>query len=477
MGRITDYLHLLSMRLISRLIFVLCFLAFATSCSNETSLADIDENPSPEEPDDKTPSPPTNDSLSKDDFVGNRHFGTVPIAHLRQNAPSQIKPTQCSEYVDVKGKSESGAEYGLLQSFESSHSYVFHPYEGDSKTPPLFVFYNGGPFSATTKTLLPGGTAPYTATWNSEVLATPQKNAASWADMGNLLYWDGLGTGLGKVTNPLISEGNPLTADTLSAIQTLIRFIQCHDVRNDSPIVLVAESYGAFRGYEMLMMMNAALRENSDEFRIWLSNRTQASLETSDTVANLHGEIRDYYDSVSPQKLDPETRVATIFAGLVLIQPGLSFTKSTKDPHETELSSTLSRAARNASTSAEFSHLFWGTSLSNPERDAYKGTSENVLADTWQYYSQASTPDEIYELARKSGTFITDGVRDWRVDSSGFRDALRLEENDQEEWIRSDDSQGPIISVGRYDAIHAISFYQPQQLHDDVKAWLAKLPQ
>ncbi len=76
-----------------------------------------------------------------------------------------------------------------LQTSSARTFYAFTPADDLPEEAPVFVFFNGGPGSATSAGLLSYGTGHYSLPSD---LSGPNltANPSSWAQMGNLLYFD-----------------------------------------------------------------------------------------------------------------------------------------------------------------------------------------------------------------------------------------------------------------------------------------------
>jgi hypothetical protein len=134
--------------------------------------------------------------------------------------------------------------------------YDFHPADADAERAPLFVFFNGGPGSATSNGLLAWGTGPFTLVEGGG--EHPLPNPASWTRFGNVLYIDqrmlGFGYGIAPPAGvPRCPAFNELD-DAVDYARVLLDVLRSHPALHDSPIVLVGESYGGQRATILLSL-------------------------------------------------------------------------------------------------------------------------------------------------------------------------------------------------------------------------------
>jgi hypothetical protein len=220
--------------------------------------------------------------------------------------------------------------------------YSFVPASQEPRSAPVFVFFNGGPGSATTGFLRVYGTGPYTLDADAAD-AVPLQNAYSWATLGNLLYIDSrlAGFSYSQLENPAdvllrdaeLSEANfNEFVDAADFVRTLLRFLESQPALRNNPIVLVGESYGGVRATLMLHMLL-----DSD------SIAAEDSWYFSDL--RLADEIRAHYAAAFPSE-DPEqvqgALAARQFGWQVLVQPALAFgMQSRQDPCDLRYSPAL----------------------------------------------------------------------------------------------------------------------------------------
>ena len=146
--------------------------------------------------------------------------------------------------------------------------YNFQPADENPEEKPLFVFYNGGPGSASAIVFL-YNTAKKTAdqAFSGEGVASNQWN---WNQIGNLLYIDARQTGFsfGIVDDPTdkssrsayfsTSNFNVFT-DAADFIRVILRFLERHPKIKANPVILSGESYGGTRTTAMInILLNVA---------------------------------------------------------------------------------------------------------------------------------------------------------------------------------------------------------------------------
>ena len=146
--------------------------------------------------------------------------------------------------------------------------YNFQPADENPEEKPLFVFYNGGPGSASAIVFL-YNTAKKTAdqAFAGDGIAY---NAYNWNQIGNILYIDARQTGFsfGIVDDPTdksarsayfsTSNFNVFT-DAADFIRVILRFLESHPKIKSNPVILSGESYGGTRTTAMInILLNIA---------------------------------------------------------------------------------------------------------------------------------------------------------------------------------------------------------------------------
>ena len=214
-----------------------------------------------------------------------------------------------------------------LTSSEARIWYSFRPADVDPGHKPLFVFYNGGPGSATSSGLMSMNTGPYTLDNTIETGGGDafRPNAHSWTRLGNLLYIDarqaGFSYNLMDAANDELQRYQEFNAqnfnpffDAADFIRVLLRFLARHDELRRNPVIVVGESYGGTRTTALLhMLLNYSDYGNGREMY-------------QDPA--LRDEIQEHYDAVFPElagTVVPPATIARQFRGQVLIQPTVSF--------------------------------------------------------------------------------------------------------------------------------------------------------
>jgi pimeloyl-ACP methyl ester carboxylesterase len=202
--------------------------------------------------------------------------------------------------------------------------YSFVPAQKGPRSAPLFVFFNGGPASATMGMLRSFGTGPMSLD-ESTSTTEPAPNPNNWATLGNLLYIDARQSGFSFSTleNAQDTEArmdeftarnfNPYI-DAADFVRALLRFFELEPALRNNPVVIVGESYGGLRASLMLTYL-------LDSPRI-----AKAGWYFHD--AELAAEIQAHYAQVFPAE-NPETvtgaAAARQFGYQVLIQPALAY--------------------------------------------------------------------------------------------------------------------------------------------------------
>jgi hypothetical protein len=133
--------------------------------------------------------------------------------------------------------------------------YSFHPAEQEPENKPIFVFFNGGPGSATAP-LFAYNTAPFTLDPSQTGSAALAPCEEPWSSVANLLYIDAPNTGF-SYTLALDGGIEPSVRidpdrDAAAFVKLLLRFLAAHPDLHDEPVVLVAESFGGVRAQLML---------------------------------------------------------------------------------------------------------------------------------------------------------------------------------------------------------------------------------
>jgi pimeloyl-ACP methyl ester carboxylesterase len=137
--------------------------------------------------------------------------------------------------------------------------YSFRPSDDTPATKPLLVLFNGGPGFPTTLGLLPYGTGPRTLRipeGRSPADAVWDDNPHRFTRFANLLYIDeplsGLSYGLGTRPDTACAVDRQDAADFVRVVLT---FLERHRALQEAPVVLVGESYGAYRALNMLDLL------------------------------------------------------------------------------------------------------------------------------------------------------------------------------------------------------------------------------
>lgn len=225
-----------------------------------------------------------------------------------------------------------GSHFSRLE-LESSQAriwYSFHAADDKSTEKPLFIFFNGGPGSATSSGLMSMYTSRYTLdnTIDSGGGDVYIPNPYPWTQLGNLLYIDarqaGFSYNIMSEFRSLNDEGvrfqefnsqnfNPFF-DGADFIRVLLRFLARHPELQSNPVVIVGESYGGMRTICML--------------HILLNYTGYADGQEMYQDKALVAEIQAHFDAVFPQfqgQVVPPEVISAQFGHQVLIQPAISY--------------------------------------------------------------------------------------------------------------------------------------------------------
>ena len=213
------------------------------------------------------------------------------------------------------------------QSSQARIWYSFHAADKQSEDKPLFIFFNGGPGSATSSGLMSMYTGRYTLDNSIDSGGGDHyiPNHVSWTSMGNLLYVDARQAGFSynqmmfaNDYNARFREFNSQNFncffDAADFIRVVLRFLSDHPQLQDNSVIIVGESYGGTRTLTMLhILLNYADYGNGVEM-------------FQDPA--LSQEIQAHYDLVFPQyrgQVVPPDVITEQFGHQILIQPTCSF--------------------------------------------------------------------------------------------------------------------------------------------------------
>lgn len=204
--------------------------------------------------------------------------------------------------------------------------YTFQAADHDPAGKPLFVFFNGGPCSATSSALFCANTARLSVhidqnTGDPVIVDNP----ASWTKYGNIMHIDSRTAGFSysMMDNPgdtgrRIAEFeagnyNPYT-DGTDFVRVILRFLAAHPELRDNPVVIVGESYGGIRTTAMM--------------HILLFYTQYADGQSIYQNPGLVREIQNHYDRVFPgysgQPVPPGV-ITRQFGHQVFIQPAITW--------------------------------------------------------------------------------------------------------------------------------------------------------
>lgn len=211
-----------------------------------------------------------------------------------------------------------------LRSSEAKLFFSFRPADRDPEHKPLFVFFNGGPGSATSFGLMSMYTGPYTLDNSVDDGGDAYvANPVPWTRLGSLLYidareagfsynlMDGVASELARWREFNAQNFNPLF-DAADFIRVVLRFLAAHPALRANRVVLVGESYGGDRATCLLhLLLNYADYGNGRQM-------------FQDPA--LSREIQAHIDAVVPEyrgRTAPPEVVARQFGHQILIQPSV----------------------------------------------------------------------------------------------------------------------------------------------------------
>jgi hypothetical protein len=214
----------------------------------------------------------------------------------------------------------------VLTSSRARIWYSFQAADRDGPGTPLFIFFNGGPGSATSCGLMSMNTGRYTL--DNRLAQGGQAfipNSISWTSLGHLLYIDARETGFSyNLMNQANDENRRFQEfnaqnfnsffDAADFIRVLLRFMESHPDLRSRPVVIVGESYGGTRATAMLHLL--------------LNYRDYGNGNEVYQDPALSQEIQDHMDAVFPEyagETVPPEVIARQFGHQVLIEPTISF--------------------------------------------------------------------------------------------------------------------------------------------------------
>lgn len=232
----------------------------------------------------------------------------------------------------------SGSYFNRM-SLKSSRARIWYSFQSadqDRPETPLFVFFNGGPGSATSSGLMSMFTGRYTLDNRIETGGGNAyiANPVSWSKLGHLLYIDARQAGFSyNMMDQVQDESRRFQEfnsqnfnsyfDASDFIRVLFRLLAGRPALRNRPVIIVGESYGGVRATAMLhILLNYADYGNGRE--------------TFQDPA-LVDEIQAHWDAVFPEyagKTVPADIIARQFGHQVLIQPALTFDYQTEVAEE-----------------------------------------------------------------------------------------------------------------------------------------------
>jgi len=214
----------------------------------------------------------------------------------------------------------------VLTSSQARIWYSFQAADQDSPGTPLFIFFNGGPGSATTSGLMSMNTGRYTLDSRQDQggnVFIP--NSLSWTSLGHLLYIDAREAGFSyNMMNQASDDGRRFQEfnaqnfnsffDAADFIRLLLRFMESHPALRSRPVIIVGESYGGTRATAMLhLLLNYGDYGNGKEIY-------QDPALSQEIQSHLEAVFPEYTGRVVPAEI-----IARQFGHQVLIQPCVSF--------------------------------------------------------------------------------------------------------------------------------------------------------
>ena len=255
-------------------------------------------------------------------------------------APAQSPFPNESGYMTIEPVTfyfHAGSYFNRL-SLKSSTARIWYSFQSADKEgsdTPVFVFFNGGPGSATSSGLMSMCTSRYTLDNRAERGGNAYiPNPVSWTALGHLLYIDAREAGFSynltdrpqdelKRLQEFNAQNFNSFTDAADFIRVLLRVLAARPSLRSRPVVIVGESYGGVRATAMLhLLLNYADYGNGRE--------------TFQDPA-LVDEIQAHWDSAFPQyagQTVPADVIARQFGNQVLIQPALTFEYQTEVTEE-----------------------------------------------------------------------------------------------------------------------------------------------
>ena len=316
------------MKVPAKILFVLLVLVFAVSCGDRSYIVVSDKDRDGQDDSD------INEAVSDNDGGS----GTTDTEPADEDGDSSQDPglPDCGESDEPADNGKAvgnldfesgfialeGVAYSLKERCDKSGKammwYNFQPADENPQDKPLFVFYNGGPGSASAIVFL-YNTAKRTAdqAFSEEGYA---ENKSSWTQLGNLLYIDARQTGFsyGITDNPAdrnersryfsTSNFNVFT-DAADFIRVILRFLEKHPSIRSNPVILAGESYGGTRSTAILnVLLNVA--DYAGNNRVFYDE-------------NLFNEIAEHFRKIDPavEGMPSKDDVAKQFGRQILIQP------------------------------------------------------------------------------------------------------------------------------------------------------------
>jgi hypothetical protein len=255
-------------------------------------------------------------------IVGRPALGAEPAVQPVQNEAGLMSIEPVTFYFHYG----SYANRLVLTSSQARIWYSFQAADLDTPRTPIFIFFNGGPASATSSGLMSMNTGRCTLDNRLDRggnVFIP--NPVSWTSMGHLLYIDAREAGFSyNLMSQVENEGERFQEfnaqnfnslfDATDYIRVLLRFLRSHPSLQRRPVVIVGESYGGTRATAMLhLLLNYKDYANGKEI-----------FQDPALAQEIQNHLNTVFPEFAPGDMPPEL-ITRQFGHQVLIQPTVSF--------------------------------------------------------------------------------------------------------------------------------------------------------
>lgn len=214
------------------------------------------------------------------------------------SAPLPPLPRAEAGFVDVPHPEEGRAGHARL-------FYSFHAADERPSEKPLLVFFNGGPGSATSQTLLSFGTGRVTIDTSLPPEDCLVPNDRSFTRFANLLYVDERDVGFSYSVETMAAAPFDALADAADFLRVVLAFTEKHPAASRAGLGFVGESYGGTRA-------------------TWMTHFLLHPNDAPAATLGLSSSIGAYLDRVLPidaRRAKRPEDVGRHLVGNVLIQP------------------------------------------------------------------------------------------------------------------------------------------------------------